>query len=191
MTLKSTNQSGNFTIEFAIVGIFFGLLLVFSADLIIKINMKGTLERLSYSMASVVKERTQLFNTNSKNDSANYKLTSDQAIDAYSITVNSLKRTLGSFNENKFGFDIQVFQRSDYGLGNIIPLDHWNSFDEKKIGIACNGGEPKKDLIFQTSWGRSATLYQVTLCYDTMNWFGGLVGKDFSRVSVRSISVGR
>ena len=191
MTLNSIKQRGNFTIEFAIVGIFFGLLLVFSADLVLKLNVKGTLERLSYSMANVVKERTQLFNRDNNDDANNYQLTKEQANEAYIITINSLNRTLGSFDKEKFGFDIQVFQRDNYGLGNIKPLDRWNSFDEKKIGITCEGGEPKKELIFQTSWGRSATLYQVTLCYDTINWFGGLVGKNFSRVSVRSISVGR
>lgn len=70
--LKS-KQRGIFSIEFAIVGICFSLLLAFSGDVIIKLSIKGKLDRLSYSLVNVLKERTQLYGMD-------YQLTSEEEI---------------------------------------------------------------------------------------------------------------
>ncbi len=192
MTSTLTKQRGNFTIEFAIVGVFFALLLVFSGDLIVKLSTKGKLERLSYSIVSIIKERTQLFSDGSDDSDAIYVVSDPQAREAYTITVNSLKRTMSNFDSSKFGFDLKVRQRSNYGKGDsLVKVSDWNSTEQGISGATCSGGEPDIDLIFQTSWGRSATVYQVTLCYDTDNWFGSLVGEDFSTVAVRALSIGR
>ena len=55
LNLKS-KQRGVFSIEFAIVGVVFSLLLAFSGDVIMKISIKGKLDRLSYSLVNVLKE---------------------------------------------------------------------------------------------------------------------------------------
>lgn len=176
------NQQGNFTIEFAIVGVFFALLLVFSADLVIKLSIKGKLERLSYSIVNIIKERTQLFGED------DYSVSSTEAQEDYTIVINSLKRTMGSFDESKFGFDLEVYQRSNYGTGDELKsAGSWQSSN----GIQCESSKPDVEMVFQTSWGRSATFYQVTLCYDSPNWYGSLTGKDFSRITIRSASIGR
>nr|WP_237476280.1 tight adherence pilus pseudopilin TadF [Vibrio eleionomae] len=182
----SIKHKGSFTVEFAIVGVFFALLLVFSGDLVIKLSMKGKLERLSYSMVSVLKERTQLF------DEDTFDITNTQATDIYNVAANSMQRTMGKFEAEKFGVDLKVRQRSNYGLGNsTIAVTDWNSADALGIGISCNGHEPDRELIFQTSWGRSATLYEVTLCYSTPNWFGQLVDEQYLSVSANAITLGR
>ncbi|MZI96020.1 ATP-binding protein [Vibrio sp. CAIM 722] len=191
MTSISTKQHGNFMIEFAIVGIFFAMLLVFSADIVIKLSTKGKLDRLSYSIANVIKERTQLFGESDSSDD-DYEVSDSQAKEAYIITVNSLKRTVHNFDSSQFGFDLKVRQRSDYGTGDqLVDVADWNSTEKGISGANCEGSVPDKELIFQTSWGRSSTVYQVTLCYDTVNWFGELVGKDFSTIAVSSLAIGR
>ena len=179
-------QRGNFTVEFSIVGVFLSLLIVFTGDLIMKLSMKGKLERLSYSIASVIKERTQLF------EEEEYSVDDDEAREAYQIVVNSLTRSMGHFDPELFGFDLKVRQRSYYGLGNqMIEVSNWNSASVLGIGLPCPGVTPEVDLLFQTSWGRSATLYQVTLCYQSSNWFGELFGKDYSLVAANAFTLAR
>ena len=178
-----SKSKGNFTVEFAIVGVFFALLLVFSGDIIIKLSIKGKLERLSYSIVNIVKERTQLFGEDE------YSIDDTEAENAYTITVDSLKRTMSSFDESKFGFVLNAYRRSDYGTGDSI--ESLGSWSQEGSNISCQSSKPDKELIFQTSWGRSATFYQVTLCYASPNWFGSVMGGDYSKISVRSAAVGR
>ncbi|WPC76447.1 tight adherence pilus pseudopilin TadF [Vibrio porteresiae] len=182
-----SRRKGNFTVEFAIVGVFFSLLLVFSGDIIIKLSIKGKLERLSYSIVNIVKERTQLFGEDE------YSVDDTEAENAYTITVASLKRTMSSFDESKFGFVLDAYTRSDYGTGDKIDsiVSGSGSWVHEGSNISCQSTKPDKDLIFQTSWGRSATFYQVTLCYASPNWFGSIIGGDYSKISVRSAAVGR
>lgn len=49
----------------------------------------------------------------------------------------------------------------------------------------------KTDLAPVTNFGNRLTLYQVTLCYKTVNLFGSLVGKRWEMTSSTSLSVGR
>ncbi|MGY5709041.1 tight adherence pilus pseudopilin TadF [Vibrio cincinnatiensis] len=175
------NQWGNFTVEFAIVGVFFALLLVFSADIVVKLAYKGKLDRMSYSAVSIIKERTELAGAD------NFGLRPDdqqnnsqgEAAQLYNIVLASLKRTSGSFDDQKFGFQLHVVRN---GVNIILPY---------RRGIDCESRGPDKELDFITTFGRHATLYQVTLCYDTPSWFGQLIGQDFSRVSSRSVTMGR
>ncbi|WP_417542967.1 tight adherence pilus pseudopilin TadF [Methylophaga thalassica] len=172
-------QRGNFTVEFAIVGVFFSLLLVFSTDVIIKLSVKGKLDRMAFSAVSVIKERTQLFSESSL-ASLDQNTINSEASKAYSIVTASMRRTMGNFDTDKFGFVLYVRQ-GDSVLKNEINLG----------SITCSSSAPSKELSFTTTFGRDATLYQVVLCYDTDNWFGNLIGKDFSMVSSKAIIMGR
>ncbi|MCG3722547.1 tight adherence pilus pseudopilin TadF [Vibrio cincinnatiensis] len=167
------NQQGNFTVEFAIVGVFFALLLVFSADIVVKLAYKGKLDRMSYSAVSIIKERTELAGAD------NFSVEDAEVNIIYDIVRRSLKRTSGSFDDQKFGFQLHVVRN---GVNIILPY---------RRGIDCESRGPDKELDFITTFGRHATLYQVTLCYDTPLWFGQLIGQDFSRVSSRSVTMGR
>ncbi|MCG3725526.1 tight adherence pilus pseudopilin TadF [Vibrio cincinnatiensis] len=167
------NQWGNFTVEFAIVGVFFALLLVFSADIVVKLAYKGKLDRMSYSAVSIIKERTELAGAD------NFSVAEAEVNIIYDIVRRSLNRTSGSFDDQKFGFQLHVVRN---GVNIILPY---------RRGIDCESRSPDKELDFITTFGRHATLYQVTLCYDTPSWFGPLIGQDFSRVSSRSVTMGR
>lgn len=171
--------AGNFAVEFAIVGIFFSLLLVFSGDIIIKLSLKGKLERLSFSMASVVKERKELFGDD-------YTVTQADINNIYNISVASMERTYGAFDQNKYGFNLTV-----YTLDNGGNLDIKISRDVAHGSVRCAVPTPDTSLFVTTSWGRSLTLYQVSMCYASPNWFGSLVGRNFSRVGVYSAVMGR
>ncbi|WP_077773210.1 tight adherence pilus pseudopilin TadF [Salinivibrio sharmensis] len=178
-----SHQQGNFTVEFAIVGVFFALLLVFSADIIIKLSVKGKLERMTVSAANIIKERTELFGED------DFEVGSAQAEEAYTIVKNSLTRTMSNFDSTKFGFALHVRQ----GVGETDEDDQTKIISQWSApsGTLCQAAPPSKDLSFTTTFGRPATLYQVTLCYDTENWYGNLIGEDFSRVSSRAVVMGR
>lgn len=180
MALFKCKQSGNFTVEFAIVGLFFALLLVFSGDVIIKLSVKGKLDRLSFSLVNVLKERTALY-------TVKYQINAAEALAMQSIAVNSLSRTLGNFDAGKFGILVE-----DLTFAAIDKPNPLNSFPlgEQKCAPA-NTLDKLANLSVVTSWGRQATLYRVTLCYETDNWIGDLLGSAFTTVSSSSIMIGR
>lgn len=167
--------SGNFTVEFAIVGVVFSLLIVFSGDLIIKLAIKGKLDRMAYSAASIIKERTELFDEDPTTTTA-------EAQDTYNYVSASLARTLNNFDANQFGYSLDVFTNDGTTTTQSTPYT---------TGISCTISSPPSDLFVTTSWGNIVTLYQVTLCYETDNWFGDLIGTTFNRVASYSIVMGR
>lgn len=173
MTNLSFKQQGNFSVEFAIVGVFFALLLVFSGDIVSKISIKGKLERMAFSAVSIIKERTELFGEDV------FDVTNEQAEKAYHIVQSSLHRTVGDFADDRFRFVLHVRR------GNSVR--QWISPGR----IVCDVSTPDKNLNFMTTYGRDATLYQVALCYDTNNWFGDLIGEQFRMVSTKAIMMGR
>jgi tight adherence protein F len=176
---RHVTQRGNFTVEFALVSVFFALLLAFSGDIIMKLAIKGKLDRMAFSAASIIKERKQLFDDS-------YDLTTDEGNKAFQIVENSLKRTMGSFDENKFGFVLTAYS---YSTGAIVAK---TSIVRPEGGsVLCSIKEPTTDMFVTTSWGRTLTLYQVTLCYQTGNWYGHLIGKTFNRVQSYSVVMGR
>jgi len=180
INLKSTKQSGNFTVEFSIVAIFFSLQLVFSGDVIIKLSVKGKLDRLSFSLVNVLKERTQLY-------SESYQIKQSEAAALKKIAVNSLKRTYGNFKGENFGFLVEEQTFSDIAAPNALSKFNLGA---QRCAVAKSLGQ-LQHLSVVTTWNRQATLYRVTLCYETDNWIGGLLGKEFTTVSSSSVMIGR
>lgn len=175
------DRSGTFMVEFAIVGVAFALALAFCADTVIKMSVKGKLDRMSYSGVTIIKERTQLFND------SNFTITQGQFTQADKIIQNSLKRTMTNFDSNKFGslLEVQTYQTNSAMTPNTL-------IKFKGAGLTCtppNTLDP--NLAVVTSWGRKTTLYRLTLCYETENWYGELVGEDYKMVSSSSLMVGR
>jgi tight adherence protein F len=175
---KRVNQKGNFTVEFAIVGVFFSLLIVFSGDLVIKLAMKGKLDRMSYSAASILKERKQLF-------SNDFSVKNKEANAIYSVVEKSLIRTVSNFDVKKFSFDISTYELD--GSNTVSESFSYTSNHKLK----CTKVTPDKNLFLTTSWGNNMKFYQTTLCYETSNWFGSLIGETFNRVQSYSIVMGR
>ena len=175
-----TKQRGVFSIEFAIIGVVFSLLLAFSGDVIMKISIKGKLDRLSYSLVNVLKERTQLYD-------ADYQLTAAEVTSLNNIAKHSLARTFSVFDEAKYGFLVEELSFLDADTPNPI-------ISEQRGAIHCRVdqsiGELKKLTVFSVR-GRNMPLYRVAICYESNNWFGGLVGKNYTRVMSDSIVIGR
>lgn len=173
-------QAGVFSIEFAIVGIFFGLLLSFSGDVIMKLSIKGKLDRLSYSLVNVLKERTQLYGMD-------YRLTSEEVDSLNNIAIHSLSRTFGAFDAHKYGVLVEELSFSSVDVPNPI-------ISERRGAQTCRVNQSIRDLKALTVLsvrGRIMPLYRVVLCYESDNWFGSIVGKHYTTVMSDSIVIGR
>jgi tight adherence protein F len=179
VTNSISSQRGSFSIEFAIVGVCFSLLLIFASDLVVKMSMKGKLDRLSFSAVSILKERTQLYDQVS---SSNYS----QAKQIYEITSLSLNRMSNTFSRDRFGVHVEEMTFSKTGKRNPI-VTH-------QFGLPFTTSQLITDLeslSVLSSWGRRVPLYRVSVCYQTDNWFGSLIGANYDLVCSESIMIGR
>ncbi len=184
MFSSTERQRGTFTVEFALVGLIFSLMLVFTGDLVEKLAIHGKLDRMSFSAVSVIKERTQFTDRHEV-----LPLKQDEVEHLYQVILSSLSRTVNHFVASKFGMTIEE-QRFD---SNDQPLQ-MTEYYPSTHGNRCNVGNKLshlQSLSLKSSWGRRFTLYQVTLCYETDNWFGDLVGETFNHVSSSSLIMGR
>ncbi|SHO56531.1 tight adherence pilus pseudopilin TadF [Vibrio quintilis] len=184
ISLSMMKQRGNFTVEFAIICVVISLLLTFSADVIIKLSCKGKLDRLSYSMVNLLKERTQLYQNN-------YSLEQSNVDRIVHIVRSSLQRTMKQFRSQNFGYLIEsvTFNDEQVPSYSVFP-----SGSGQSGGIRCTLRSPLSqmtDLSKITTWGRRASLYRVTLCYDTDNWIGELLDMEFTRVQSDAVIIGR
>lgn len=173
-------QKGVFAIEFAIVGVFLGILLMVTIDSTIKISTKGKLDRLSFSSVNLLKERTQLYEED-------YLTTQDDANLVFDVVKNSFKRTLTNFDATKFGalIEEQTYQ-SDGTANTLVTYTDGATCQPSQTLSSVEG-----DLSVLTSWGRQATLYRVTLCYETENLIENLLNAGFTTVQSSSVIVGR
>ena len=175
-----SKQRGTFSIEFSLIAIAFSMLLVFSGDVIIKLAVKGKLDRLSFSLVSILKERTQLYGED-------YTIKAAETNAVYQIGEHSLQRTMQSYTASDFGALIEEQTFDNGGTANAAVRFYVGT-------LRCNVSDFLSELTHVsvvTSWGRQASLYRVTLCYDTDNWFGSLVGERFTRINSSSIMIGR
>ncbi|MCZ2722869.1 tight adherence pilus pseudopilin TadF [Marinomonas sp. 15G1-11] len=181
---SKSSQRGLFAIEFALVGVFFAALLVFTEDVVIKQSIKGKLDRLSYSLVNIVRERTQLYN---KSD----QMSLAEANDLLKVATRSLKETMGNFEEGRLGL---VIEQQKF-KANLSPEPVRANIESFKLGgYNCDPAESidqRIGLAPVSLLGRKVTLYQVTLCYQSDNLYGDLIGETHELVRSTSITVER
>lgn len=180
INLKS-NQTGVFTIEFAIVGLLLGVLIMFTGDVLVKLSMKGKLDRLSYSAASLVKERTQLYGED-------YVTTGADADIVFTVISRSLERTTGQYELERFGM---VIEEQTYAADSTPNALRTMNRGGRDCNLDETLGDIENGLTVETSWGRQTTLYRVTLCYFTDNIVEDLLDNGFNIVSSSSVIIGR
>lgn len=176
-------QKGTFSIEFTLVATGFILILAFTSDVVANISTKGRLDRLSYSIVSVLKERTQLYNESDVLQSA-------QIDQMYSLVNQILTRSMGNYDPNKLGmyFEQQKFDNKK----PVTPLQNIHLFSRGQFSCQpVNSLHSLETLSPTTTWGRRGVLYQVTICYQGENWFGQIMNDDFSLIRSTSIMLGR
>jgi len=82
-----------------------------------------------------------------------------------------------------------VEEQSFSGVGQQQP-----TISERRGELNCRVAKPISELqhlSVVSVWGHQMPLYRVTLCYRVNNWFGELVGTDFTDVMSDSVVIGR
>ncbi len=157
-----SKQDGVFTIELAFVLLFTSALLVFTGDIAFQLLSRVSLDRVSYSLVNVLKERTRFY---------------DDHLSMTSAEVNELD-TLAA---RLLGY-AQTSETAPYGMRVEWMVDERYSFFDRGIegGAPCIPDDSLKNrahLAPKTSSDKRFPLYQVTLCLKADSWFNQFLGK--------------
>lgn len=184
MTSSANKQRGVFAIEMAMILLGFSLIMVFTMDVVVKQSVKGKLDRLSYSSVSLIKERTQLFD-------GEETMSYFEIVQVFSLVTKSLNSTMGTFEIGRLGMYVEQ-QRFDANKQPIPPQQNVHRFS---LGAYECAPDDRLDNLTHlapvTQFDNKLTLYRVTLCYRTDNWFGDIVGGTFERARSIATSIGR
>ncbi|WP_390502603.1 tight adherence pilus pseudopilin TadF [Vibrio harveyi] len=191
MVTKS-KQSGAFIVELALVLIFFGSIIAMHINYTIAVNKKGQLDRVVYSIVSVISERRQLFANELDICGAGDKDCETHMNNSFDMVKGMLKRTLPDFDENELGMRIIELSliEKDKKLVRTTKL--------KGMTAGCNfpdldriTKEKAKKLLPLTTQNRRLPLYHVSLCYKTPFNIIGLMRGDPIKVVTSSYSFAR
>lgn len=161
-------QKGSFVIELAFVLMFLCLLTLFTADIAMQLFTRSKLDRVSYSLVNVLKERKRLY-------SSRYEITHSDYIGMKNIAEKLLdNQNIGLMIKGYDGnhqFSIDIFPQGKHQCKDI-PLN--------KNLIPINTTNISKSVKFP--------VYQVTICQKYHSWFG-LVTHGSKEFLIQSTSV--
>ncbi|WP_169628182.1 tight adherence pilus pseudopilin TadF [Ferrimonas futtsuensis] len=167
-------QGGAFAIEMAFVLAFLVTLFLFSADLSQQVLNRAKLDRVSYSLVNLVKERQRFYEGRVTLSLEDFKQIRDIAArllhksqveeqDQFGITVQSLvEGSQTSFSKSFAGETSCEPENSIASLSALVPEN-----DE----------------------GKRFPLYQVTLCMTSSSWYDRVIGQHL--ISATSVMPGR
>jgi tight adherence protein F len=167
MKPKNLNkQKGSFVIELAFVLMFLCLLTLFTADIAMQLFTRAKLDRVSYSLVNVLKERTRFYEGNNTLTQSNYN-------HIYSIAGKLLPDT-----------NYSVLINSTAPIMTITP---------NVKSVACSPVAIDPALIpISSLTGIKFPVYQVTVCASFNSWFGKFThGKNTFVIQSTSVMPGR
>ncbi|WP_313885095.1 tight adherence pilus pseudopilin TadF, partial [Vibrio harveyi] len=105
------NVKGVFTMELAMVLVFVASLFVIQVNSTVAVSNRGKLQRISYSLATILSERKELFNDEGHmcKSEANCK---EALRMLYSIAKASMSRMSGEFKPQKLGLQIEELRKT-------------------------------------------------------------------------------
>nr|WP_301333986.1 tight adherence pilus pseudopilin TadF [Vibrio agarivorans] len=165
-------ERGAFTVELALVLIVMIVIFYFMTDVSHKLLVRAKLDRASFALVNVLKERTRYFDesfTLTANDESEMRLIASRLLDAdvdgVAIRVEAL--------HNGTSADTNLFESEEFNnLGCNVPL-----LSTKENLVPVENGVP-------------FSLYQVTLCENSSSWFARLLGiANLSEMTIASSSV--
>ncbi|NQZ51362.1 MAG: hypothetical protein HRT95_14700 [Moritella sp.] len=166
------NQRGVFAIEMSFVLFFIVALMVFTGDIAFKLFNRVALDRVSYSLVNIIKERTRFYNKR-------FEL-NQRDIDDIQILASRLLS-----GNRPFGLRVESLHKGVFKtfIGDVNQAPVCRIDDSLKL---------KKELVPQNLAGKSFPLYQVTLCYQVDSWFEQFFGNtEQSHLQSTSVIVGR
>lgn len=157
-------QSGSVTIEFVFMLILLILILAFMADLAILRSTAGRLDNISYSLANILRERTQLYN-------GNENLATEQVNNRDVTQFKSLatRMAFGDKNSSKKIYVVLEYLAPENSTYRIIgDTDKCKPYEALQNLVNLS---PRSEM----NNSRKIPLYQVTVCVPNYSFFSTLV----------------
>ncbi|WP_025819733.1 tight adherence pilus pseudopilin TadF [Shewanella marina] len=179
-------QQGSFVVELSFVLIFFSFVIVFMADIAMQLFHQSNLQRASYSLVNVLKERSRFY----------IDIDEDKhQIIRFQVDDNDLKdmqimadRLLNSSNEKPVNYGIRIESLSNSAMRNNPSLVEFGL-------LSCLSDDKLKTdspLLPNNLEESEYTLYQVSLCYQIDSWFSRLINLDDKHtIASSAVMVGR
>jgi tight adherence protein F len=171
-----TDRKAAVAVEFVLISIALFLFLFFLSDLVLRQAMIGKLDRVSYSVSGVLRERIQLFE-------GREELQQNDIDAALGLAKRMLKDMTESADLSQLQMVVEELHFDDpVRLGDtskVIKIyKSWRSGSGK---AQCSPPQPLNQLTQLTpkgSYGRWVPLYQVTVCLPTISWFTRLTSTE-------------
>lgn len=178
-------QQGSFVVELSFVLIFFSFVIVFMADIAMQLFHQSNLQRASYSLVNVLKERSRFY----------IDIDEDKhQIIRFQVDDNDLKdmqimadRLLNSSNEKPVNYGIRIESLSNSSDNNpsLVEFGLLSCLSDAKLKIGTS-------LLPNNLDESEYTLYQVSLCYQIDSWFSRLINLDDKHtIASSAVMVGR
>lgn len=181
-----TDRRGAVAVEFVFIALVLLTLIAFLADLVLREATLGKLDRVSYSVAGILRERIQLYN-------GREMLQQQDVDDARKLAEKMLKDmhatadlTDLSIQVEELHFDSPRFTGDD--TKKVTSYQRWQS----GAASSCSAPQPLNQLTQLTpkgSYGRWVPLYQLTVCLPTISWFTRLTTLTETRPLMSSFAI--
>ncbi|MGV2987189.1 tight adherence pilus pseudopilin TadF [Vibrio sp. E150_011] len=174
-TKRRTAQQGSFAIELAFVLVGLCMIFLFSTDLSHKLLVRAKLDRSSFALVNVLKERTRYF-SDDNGDVLDFAVTA-QDLTNMSIVASRM------LNVEQSQIAIQI--------ESLVNGETVTRLASQRFGqLTCSGDviENHKDLV-PVEDGVSHPLYRVMLCEQHDSWFESFTNGGDPTITVASSSI--
>lgn len=154
--------------EFILIAMVLFVFIFFMADLVLRQATLGKLDRVSYSVAGVLRERIQLYD-------AREELNQQDVDQSLALAKRVLKDMNSTADLSAMGIAVEEIHFEDprdlSDTSKTVKMSHtWHS----GAAQGCQAPQPLNNLQQLSprgSYGRWVPLYQVTLCIPTISWY--------------------
>ncbi|MEA1062999.1 tight adherence pilus pseudopilin TadF [Apirhabdus apintestini] len=166
-----TRQDGAVAVEFALIAIFLAGFIAFTSELAYRQSMIGKLDRIAYSLAGIMRERTQFFNgieddIRSQHDLGYMRNIAERILKdtgyPYATDEGNLK-----INLQRMTFDYAETNNKAQRVGHLHTWYY--------PGCAASDlPVPMEELSPYSTYNRWVTVYRVTVClrdHSILSWF--------------------
>lgn len=170
-----TDKRAAVSVEFVLISIALIFFIFFLTDLVVRQATVGKLDRVSYSVAGILRERIQLFDARETLNQQDVDSAADLAKKILTDMNSTIDLSQMSLHVEEMHFEdpirlgddrkqIKLYKSWDSGsAGQCLPPQSLNQLQQ---------------LTPRGSYGRWVPLYQVTVCLPTFSWFTRLTSTE-------------
>ncbi|VFS61545.1 tight adherence pilus pseudopilin TadF [Leminorella grimontii] len=180
-----TNQRGAVAVEFGLIALVLIFFIMFLVDLMLQQALVGKLDRVTYSVAGTLRERTQLYGSDEY-------LSQEQAEQAVLLAKKTLQNMHSDADLSKLSATVEELHFVDLKLlsSDRKEISRYNRYH---VGAASCEPYSKLDTLQELSpkgsYNRWVPMYQVTLCLPSASWFKKLTDFNSEGAQQKSFAI--